>query len=121
MSPLRVIVDRINTANIASPYPSVSPFRAIITAEHDFNGLHNGHPTELEYYAKPDGSVALVHVVQIQNDKEGTWVEVYVDAHSSSVVGSTNFVAEAGVSLVGFNISEDGRTLMHYSLQTVCC
>ena len=102
ISPLRIIVDRINTANIASPYPSVSPLKAIITAEHDFNGLHNGHPTKLEYYARPDGSVALVHVVQIQNDKEGTWVEVYVDAHFSNVVGSTNFVAEAGVSLVGF-------------------
>jgi hypothetical protein len=100
--PLRTIVDKINTENVASPYPSVSPSRAIIAAEHGYKGLHNGHPTKLEYYAKPDGSVALVHVVQIQNDKAGTWVEVYVDAHSSDIVGSTNFVAESGVSLAGF-------------------
>ncbi len=98
--PLRTIVDKVNTENVASPYPSVSTSRAIITAEHGYNGLHNGHPTKLEYYAKPDGSVALVHVVQIQNDKAGTWVEVYVDAHSANIVGSANFVAESGVSLV---------------------
>ena len=79
------MVDKINTENIASPYPNVSPSRAITTAEHHYNGLYNGHPAKLEYYAKPDGSVALVHVVQIQNDEEGTWVEVYVDAHSSNV------------------------------------
>jgi len=70
---------------------------AIRTAERSFQGTYNGHPTKLEYFAQADGSVALVHVVQVQNMDADTWFEVYVDAHSGEVVSSTDFVAESGV------------------------
>jgi len=94
-----MIVDEMTVENMAPPHPSISATSAIITAEHGFRGAYNGHPTKLEYYAKPDGTVALVHVIEIQNDKIAVWVEAYVDAHSGDIVGSTDFVAKSGVSL----------------------
>jgi len=87
--------------NIAPPQACIQVVTAIEVAEQAFPGAYNGHPTKLEYYAKPDGSVALVHVIQIQGDD--TWFQVYVDAHSGQVVSSTNFRSdfqEPGVSML---------------------
>ncbi len=95
-----MIVDEMTVENIAPPYPSVSATSAIIAAEQDFRGAYNGHPTKLEYYVKPDSTVALVHVIQIQNDNTDVWVEAYVDAHSGDIVGSADFVAKSGVGLL---------------------
>jgi extracellular elastinolytic metalloproteinase len=95
-----MVVDEMTVENIAPPYPGVSATSAIITAEQGFRGAYNGHPTKLEYYAKPDSTVALVHVIQIQNDNTSVWVEAYVDAHSGDIVGSTDFVAKSGVGLL---------------------
>ena len=75
--------------NIAPPYASVQVATAIKSAEQAFPGAYNGHPIKLEYYAQPDGSIVLVHVIQIQGDL--TWFQVYVNAHSGQVVSSTNF------------------------------
>lgn len=83
--------------NVASPAARVRAASAIRTAERAFQGAYSGHPTKLEYFAQADGSVALVHVVQVQNSDAGTWFEVYIDAHSGEVVSSTDFVAESGV------------------------
>lgn len=57
------------------------------------------HPATLEYLARPDGSVALVHVVQIQNEETGTWYEAFVDAHSRTILSVTDFVSDASVSV----------------------
>jgi len=75
--------------NIAPPYASIQAATAIKSAEQAFPGAYNGHPIKLKYYAQPDGSIVLVHVIQIQSDL--TWFQVYVDAHSGQVVSSTNF------------------------------
>jgi len=61
------------------------------------NAPYNGYPVQIEYFAKEDGSVALVHCIQIQDEDKAIWSEVYVDAHSGDVVSSTNFVAKASV------------------------
>jgi len=76
-------------SNIAPPQASIQVATAIESAERAFPGAYNGHPTKLEYYAQPDGSVVLVHVIQIQGDE--TWFQVYINAHSGQVVSSTNF------------------------------
>ena len=83
--------------NVVQPLAEVQVTSAIRIAERAFQGAYNGHPTKLEYFAQADGSVALVHVVQVQNMDTDTWLEVYVDAHSGKVVSSTDFVAESGV------------------------
>ncbi|KAI9431679.1 peptidase M36 [Lactarius psammicola] len=57
----------------------------------------------LEFLIQPDGSAALTHVIQIQNESAGTWVEAFVDAHSNKVVSVTDFVAKASYRVVPIN------------------
>jgi extracellular elastinolytic metalloproteinase len=91
-------------ANIASSKPSIPVEQAIPKAEQSLEGKYNDHPPTMEYLAKADGSVALTHVVQIQNDQAGTWYEAFVDAHSGELLSVTDFVAEASVTdlIVGY-------------------
>ena len=82
--------------------PTVSLSDAIATAEKALDGTHNGHPATLEFLIQPDGSAALTHVIQIQNESAGTWVEAFVDAHSNKVLSVTDFVAKSSVSSGGW-------------------
>jgi hypothetical protein len=76
-----------------SPEPTLDLQMAISKAEVELSGEYNGHPTTIEYLAKDDGSVALTHVVQIQND-QGAWYEAFVDAHSGDLLSVTDFVTK---------------------------
>ena len=73
--------------------------QAIATAEETLDGKYNDWPATLEFLALDDGSAALVHVVQIQNEATGAWVEAFVDAHNNKVVSITDFVAKASVRI----------------------
>lgn len=86
-----------HAARIASSKPSSSLQDAISTAERTIDGHFNEHPATLEYLVKDDGSVALTHVIQIQNEDTGTWVEAFVDAHSNTLVSVIDFVTKASV------------------------
>lgn len=88
------------TAKIASSTPSLSVTDAIAKAEELIDGQHNDHPPTLEFLALQDGSVALTHVIQIQNDETGAWVEAFIDAHTGELHSVTDFVAKASVSAV---------------------
>ncbi|OJT09257.1 Extracellular metalloproteinase mep, partial [Trametes pubescens] len=81
--------------SVPSTTPSISLEDAISTAESQLSGKFNEHPATLKFVAKKDGSLALTHVVQIQNDETGAWFEAFVDAHSGELVQLTDFVAEA--------------------------
>ncbi|KAI9434882.1 Fungalysin metallopeptidase-domain-containing protein [Lactarius indigo] len=81
--------------------PTVSLSDAIATAERALDGTHNGHPATLEFLIQPDGTAVLTHVIQIQNERTGTWVEAFVDAHSNKVVSVTDFVAKSSYRLPG--------------------
>ncbi|KAI0641703.1 Fungalysin metallopeptidase-domain-containing protein [Trametes meyenii] len=85
----------VKPKSIPSTTPSVSLETAIAKAESALSGKFNEHPATLEFVAKKDGSLALTHVVQIQNDDTGTWFEAFVDAHSGELVQLTDFVAKA--------------------------
>ena len=87
------------TDKVASPHPSIKETEAIGITEQVLPGTYNNHPVKLEYFAKEDGSVALVYTIQIQDTDKNVWLEAYVDAHTGKLVSSTNFVAEAAVSL----------------------
>lgn len=63
-------------------------------------GKYNGFNATLEYLAMGDGSVALTHVIQIQNATTNGWYEAYIDAHSGELLSVTDFVNDASVSLL---------------------
>ncbi|KAG7087167.1 hypothetical protein E1B28_013147 [Marasmius oreades] len=85
----------VATSNIAPSKPTVDVDDAISTAESTLGGTHNGIEPALQYLAQPDGSAALVHAVQIENEADQSFVEAYVDAHSGKLVSVNDFVADA--------------------------
>lgn len=84
--------------SVPSTEPSVSIQSAISIAERTLLATHNDHPPSLEFFAKQDGTLALTHVVQVQNDDH--WFEAFVDAHTGEIVNVIDFVAHASVSLI---------------------
>ncbi|EIM81848.1 uncharacterized protein STEHIDRAFT_103213 [Stereum hirsutum FP-91666 SS1] len=82
-------------STIPSSTPSVSLEDAISTAEQTLSGTFNSHTPTLEFLALEDGSAALTHVIQIQNDTTGDWFEAFVDAHENKVLSVTDFVSRA--------------------------
>ncbi|KAF8886755.1 Fungalysin metallopeptidase-domain-containing protein, partial [Infundibulicybe gibba] len=101
--------------NIVASIPSLDVQSVILNAENALNGIFNGHAPTLEYLVQSDGSIALTHVVQIQNDSTGTWFEAFIDAHSGEVLSVTDFVAEASYKVVPIweeNISSGQVTLI---------
>ncbi|KAF5388274.1 hypothetical protein D9615_000288 [Tricholomella constricta] len=85
----------VKKTKIAPSKPTVDVKASIAKAEEVLEGKYNDHPPSLEYLARPDGTVSLVHVVQIRNEEAGTWYEAFVDAHSGDVLSVTDFVADA--------------------------
>ncbi|KAF8952906.1 Fungalysin metallopeptidase-domain-containing protein [Flammula alnicola] len=89
------------TPNTTAPStPSISLPSAISVAEAKLDGQYNNHPTTIEFFAKPDNTAVLTHVVQIQNETTGTWYEAFVDAHSGELVSVTDFVAQASYTVL---------------------
>ncbi|KAK7032140.1 hypothetical protein VNI00_013314 [Paramarasmius palmivorus] len=85
----------VDTSNIADSKPSYDLKKAIQNAEEMFSASHNAFEPTLEYLARPDGSVALTHVIQVRNDYDATWDEVFVDAHTGDVLAANTFIADA--------------------------
>lgn len=48
--------------------------------------------------ARPDGSLSLVHSVQIQNEDAGSWYSAKVDAHSGDMLNVVDYVNDLAVS-----------------------
>lgn len=92
-----------------SSKPTLTLEEAIAKAESTLGGKYNEWPATLEFIVKEDGTVALTHVVQIQNDETGAWVEAFIDAHSGELVHITDFVTKASVS-----------TMSHALILTLC-
>ncbi|KAJ7723080.1 Fungalysin metallopeptidase-domain-containing protein [Mycena metata] len=86
----------VKPTTVAPSTPSVSFDNAKATAESALDGTYLSEiPSTVEYFAKDDGSVALVHVLQIRNEAAGTWYNAFVDAHSNTLVSVTDYVAQA--------------------------
>ncbi|KAI5822705.1 hypothetical protein K523DRAFT_358185 [Schizophyllum commune Tattone D] len=92
----------VPTDNIASSTPTIEIDSFISDIEAQLDGKFNDYAS-LEYVAKADGSVALVHVVQIRNEETNAWYEAMVDAHSGELVSITDFVADASYTVVPIN------------------
>ncbi|KAJ8502662.1 hypothetical protein ONZ45_g11542 [Pleurotus djamor] len=95
----------VKPTRVAASTPSFTLEKAIAAAESALEGKYNGHPAALEYYAKPDGSAVLTHVVQVQNDETDAWYEAFVDAHTGELVSVTDFVAHASYRALPINKS----------------
>ncbi|TFY82314.1 hypothetical protein EWM64_g1700 [Hericium alpestre] len=93
----------VKTDKIASPTPTIALSDAIATAEQALDGKYNNHPATLEFFAQPDGSAALTHVMQIQNEDTGTWYEAFIDAHENKLLSVTDFVAKASYRVLPIN------------------
>ncbi|TFK34236.1 Fungalysin metallopeptidase-domain-containing protein [Crucibulum laeve] len=85
----------VKSKKIASANPTVEVSSFLSKIEASLGGKYNNHPTTLEYLARPDGTAALVHVVQIQNEEFNTWFEAYVDAHTGELLSVTDFTSNA--------------------------
>ncbi|KAF8156604.1 Fungalysin metallopeptidase-domain-containing protein [Crassisporium funariophilum] len=92
----------VKPTSIASSTPSITVDAAISSAEAVLNGKFNDHPPTLEFVIKQDNTAVLTHVVQIQNDDTGAWVEAFIDAHSGELVTVTDFVAKASYRVLPF-------------------
>ncbi|KAF9261837.1 hypothetical protein L218DRAFT_474630 [Marasmius fiardii PR-910] len=85
----------VDTSKIADSKPTVDVSTVIPNVESTLQGKKNEIDPTIEYLALQDGTVALAHVFQVQNDDAGTWYEAYVDAHSGELLSVTDFVAHA--------------------------
>ncbi|KAI0641708.1 Fungalysin metallopeptidase-domain-containing protein [Trametes meyenii] len=110
----------VNPSSVPSTTPTISLSTAIAKAESALSGKFNGHPATLEFVAKKDRSLALTHVMQIQDDATGAWFEAFIDAHSGELVQLTDFVAKASYRVLpitketlleGFEVLTDPQNL----------
>ncbi|KAJ8495564.1 hypothetical protein ONZ45_g12819 [Pleurotus djamor] len=85
----------VKPTKFAASKPTLALDQAIAKAEQLLDGKDNGHPPTLEFLALQDGSAALTHVIQIQNDETGAWVEAFIDAHTGELRSVTDFVNKA--------------------------
>ena len=94
---LGVFVDLTDVVdNIADSTPAIDVDSAIATAEDQLDGKFNGYKA-LKYLSLADGSVALTHAIQIQNEETNSWFEAFVDAHSGELLSVVDFVADFSV------------------------
>lgn len=104
----------VNTDNIARSTPSVTWKSALPAVEDSIGGQYNNHPPTLEYLVRSDNSIALTHVLQIQNETEATWYEAYICAHTGKLLSVTDFVAHAAYTVLPvqeLSIDEGQETL----------
>ncbi|KAJ6587531.1 Fungalysin metallopeptidase-domain-containing protein [Mycena vulgaris] len=112
----------VNATSYAPSVPSLDVKTAIASAEATLSGSHAGMPdAQLKYFAKQDGSAALVHSFQVGNDADGTWYEALVDAHSGQLLSVVDYVAHASYLVLpitkqqpaeGFEILVDPQDLL---------
>ncbi|KAF8068649.1 hypothetical protein FPV67DRAFT_1414884, partial [Lyophyllum atratum] len=76
----------VNISKIADSKPTLAIDTLIPKVEEALDGKVNGQPPSVEFLVTENGSVALTHVVQIQNEKAGTWLQAYVCAHTGQIL-----------------------------------
>ncbi|KAF5318591.1 hypothetical protein D9619_010992 [Psilocybe cf. subviscida] len=90
----------VASAKVASSEPTVGWRSVLPVIEGTLEGKYNGQNATLEYLAQSDGSIALTHVIQVQNEESGAWYEAYIDAHTGELTSVTDFVAHASYTVV---------------------
>ncbi|KAG7094656.1 hypothetical protein E1B28_005479 [Marasmius oreades] len=90
----------IDTSKAADSKPSVDVSTVIPKVEQTLQGKKNDIEPTVKYLAQQDGSLALVHAFQVENDEAGTFYEAFADAHTGELLSVTDFVAKASYRVV---------------------
>ncbi|TFK18964.1 metallo proteinase 10 [Coprinopsis marcescibilis] len=90
----------LTSATIAPSAPSVSWRSVLPQIEESLEASYNNINATLEYFVKPDGQVALTHIIQLQNPETDAWFEAFIDAHSGELISVNDFVAHASYTVV---------------------
>ncbi|KIY68719.1 hypothetical protein CYLTODRAFT_430790 [Cylindrobasidium torrendii FP15055 ss-10] len=81
----------VDASNIADSTPSIAVEDVIADVEEKLDGKFNGYKS-VSYLARDDGSIALTHAIQIQNEDVNSWYEAFVDAHTGELINVIDFV-----------------------------
>ncbi|CAE6448641.1 unnamed protein product, partial [Rhizoctonia solani] len=92
--------------NVAPKEPSLQTDRAIALAEEAVGGKWNQSPVKLEYTVGEDGSCYLTHVIQVQGISDGSWKQLFIDAHNGQMRNVVDFVADASYQVVPLNYQD---------------
>ncbi|KAL0066366.1 hypothetical protein AAF712_006625 [Marasmius tenuissimus] len=93
----------VDTSKAADSTPTIEVNEVVPKIEEVLDGKRNDIPATLEYLALSDGTVALVHTFQVQNDAAGTWYAAHVDADSGELLSVTDYVAHATYKVLPVN------------------
>ncbi|KAH7339480.1 metalloprotease [Rhizoctonia solani] len=96
----------VKPKNVAPKDPSLSIDRAIALAEEAAGGKWDQWPVKLEYTAGEDGSCYLTHVIQVQGISDGSWKQLFIDAHNGQMRNVIDFVADASYQAVPLNYQD---------------
>ncbi|CUA78560.1 hypothetical protein RSOLAG22IIIB_13227 [Rhizoctonia solani] len=93
----------VKPKNVASKEPGLVQDKAIALAEEAVGGKWNQSPVKLEYTFGEDGSCYLTYVVQVQGISDGSWKQLFIDAHDGQMRNVVDFVADASYQVVPLN------------------
>ncbi|CUA78552.1 hypothetical protein RSOLAG22IIIB_13215 [Rhizoctonia solani] len=96
----------VKPKNIAAKEPTLDRGKVIAWAEQAIGAKWNRSPVKLEYTAGADGSCYLTHVFQLQGIKDGSWKQLYIDAHDGKIRNVVDFVAEHTYRVVPLNFQD---------------
>ncbi|SJL18088.1 uncharacterized protein ARMOST_21660 [Armillaria ostoyae] len=104
----------VDTSNIAPSTPSIALDSSLVSkVEEILLGAYG--IMSLEYLAQPGRSVALTHIIQVQNDDANAWYKAFIHAHSGEIFSVTDFVSEATFTVVPITkdaVTEGEETLV---------
>ncbi|CAE6515981.1 unnamed protein product [Rhizoctonia solani] len=86
--------------NVASKEPGLVQDKAIALAEEAVGGKWNQSPVKLEYTVGENGFCYLTYAVQVQGNSDGSWKQLFVDAHDGQMRNVVDFVADASYQVV---------------------
>jgi len=83
-------------AKMPATKPTISLESALPDIETALGGVANRDvESYLAFLARDDGSPSLAHVIQIDNDRDFTHYQAFIDAHSGELLSVVNFVNDA--------------------------
>ncbi|GAB1521442.1 hypothetical protein RhiTH_004537 [Rhizoctonia solani] len=69
-------------------------------AGHSLNGTSHEYFNQLVYFAEDSDHIVLVYKIQVQDEEQGEWYRVAVDAESGRIVDVVSFVSDASYRVI---------------------
>ncbi|KAF8705965.1 Fungalysin metallopeptidase (M36), partial [Rhizoctonia solani] len=90
----------VQPKSIAKNIPVLTQSAAIAIAEFETGGKYNNWPIQIEYFAEDSDHIVLVYKIQVQDEEQGEWYRVAVDAESGRIVDVVSFVSDASYRVI---------------------